>query len=423
MQRDPIRETLIKVLVVFSLASFGVDLPTPGVTEVALSLASARAAHAAVDGTDHGFVECGPVVRAVVFWANGCPHCHEVIARVLPRIAGGYGASFDLRLIEIRTAADVECFFRTAAAFGFRKGEVGVPFLVIGDRALVGSAQIAAELPAVIERYLALGGVDFPGLPDLDYLRAALPSGAPIGEGPARRAPTTEARASQPTRRAPEPPAAVPGPPSAQPQPRPIGFNVALLVLAGMSAALIYAGRSALLVIRYRGSGPTPATPGLVIPILALAGLAVAGYLAYVETQGILAVCGPVGDCNAVQSSPYARLFGVLPVGVLGAIGYVAILAAWLWRRFGTGRQARGAPAMILGMAVFGVGFSLYLTYLEAFVIGAVCAWCLASAGIITLVMLFSLGPGLRVLIGPGVGVGPRAYGSAPKAAGRTRNA
>ena len=46
-----------------------------------------------------------------------------------------------------------------------------------------------------------------------------------------------------------------------------------------------------------------------------------AGYLTYVETQLVQAVCGPVGDCNAVQSSSYARLFGVLPVGVLGASG------------------------------------------------------------------------------------------------------
>ena len=61
-------------------------------------------------------------------------------------------------------------------------------------------------------------------------------------------------------------------------------------------------------------------------------------YLSYVETQMVEAVCGPVGDCNTVQSSPYSRLFGVLPMGVVGAVGYVAILAAWLVNRLGSGR-------------------------------------------------------------------------------------
>ena len=128
----------------------------------------------------------------------------------------------------------------------------------------------------------------------------------------------------------------------------------------------------------------------------ALAGLAVAGYLTYVETQLVQAVCGPVGDCNAVQSSSYARLFGVLPVGVLGAAGYVGILAAWLLNRLGRGRLAAKAPVAVLVMTLFGVIFSIYLTYLELFVIRAVCIWCLTSAVIITLLMLLSLKPELQ---------------------------
>jgi len=52
-------------------------------------------------------------------------------------------------------------------------------------------------------------------------------------------------------------------------------------------------------------------------------GLFIAGYLAYVETTGSTALCGPVGNCNAVQLSTYARLFGVLPIAYVGLIGYV----------------------------------------------------------------------------------------------------
>ena len=166
--------------------------------------------------------------------------------------------------------------------------------------------------------------------------------------------------------------------------------------MIGMVASLIYAG---IRLVRDDGGEMSRfAQVGWTVltPLLALAGLAVAGYLTYVETQLVQAVCGPVGDCNAVQSSSYARLFGVLPVGVLGAAGYVGILAAWLLNRLGRGRLAAKAPVAVLVMTLFGVIFSIYLTYLELFVIRAVCIWCLTSAVIITLLMLLSLKPELQ---------------------------
>jgi uncharacterized membrane protein len=98
-----------------------------------------------------------------------------------------------------------------------------------------------------------------------------------------------------------------------------------------------------------------------------------------------------VGDCNTVQSSPYAKLFGLIPIGLVGAVGYIAILAAWLWRRFRTDALSRIAGPVMFGMALFGTLFSVYLTYLELFVIHAVCIWCLTSAVIITLLMLLGL--------------------------------
>jgi uncharacterized membrane protein len=115
-----------------------------------------------------------------------------------------------------------------------------------------------------------------------------------------------------------------------------------------------------------------------------------------VETQAIPAVCGPVGDCNAVQSSPYARLFGILPVGLLGVAGYLGILAAWLYPRIWHNQYAVYMPIAVFGMTFFGVLFSLYLTILEPFVIKAVCAWCITSAVIMTLLLLLSLKPALQ---------------------------
>ena len=137
---------------------------------------------------------------------------------------------------------------------------------------------------------------------------------------------------------------------------------------------------------------PTHRWSGLV-PVLCLIGLGVAGYLAYVETARVEAVCGPVGDCNTVQQSEYARLFGVLPIGLLGVVGYIMIFLSWSISRSANQRHAAYASLTVSGMAAFGVFFSIYLTFLEPFVIGATCAWCLSSAIVMTALLWLSLPP------------------------------
>jgi uncharacterized membrane protein len=107
---------------------------------------------------------------------------------------------------------------------------------------------------------------------------------------------------------------------------------------------------------------------------LAVLGTAIAGYLTWIHYAGLDPICLAGGSCERVQASPYARLAGV-PVALLGLAAYVAILAASALR----GEAGRVAGAFL---ALAGVGFSGYLTYLEVAEIHAICQWCVASAAV-----------------------------------------
>ena len=88
-----------------------------------------------------------------------------------------------------------------------------------------------------------------------------------------------------------------------------------------------------------------------------------------------------------MQSSSYARVLGILPVGILGLLGYTAILITWIIQRVRDDKWADYAKLAMLGMALFGTLYSIYLTYVEIWVIEAVCMWCLSSAVLIAILM------------------------------------
>ena len=115
---------------------------------------------------------------------------------------------------------------------------------------------------------------------------------------------------------------------------------------------------------------------------VALAGLGVAGYLTAVRASGGDPACVVGGGCTTVQDSEYAELAGI-PVAVLGLLAYGALLVAAI---------LPGPAGRALGLftAIVGVGFSAWLTYAEIFLIEAICAWCVASAVLITLALVLA---------------------------------
>jgi uncharacterized membrane protein len=131
---------------------------------------------------------------------------------------------------------------------------------------------------------------------------------------------------------------------------------------------------------------------------LSILGLLVAGYLAYVEFSQVAPVCGPVGECGLVQSSPYARLFGQIPVAVLGLVFFTVMLGVYLAIQSGALHPTGPVITRWISLTILGTLFSIYLTVVEIFMIRAVCMWCLTSA-VLTAGLLVILASQNRKLI------------------------
>ena len=127
---------------------------------------------------------------------------------------------------------------------------------------------------------------------------------------------------------------------------------------------------------------PEFARPDWIVVGLALVGLAVAGYLSALKLGGSQAfLCRDGSGCDLVQASRYSLLAGV-PTAMWGAGMYLAIaVLAWMPR---TARRWQAAFMLASGA----VAFSLYLTYISIFVIGATCPYCLASGGVAVALLL-----------------------------------
>lgn len=137
---------------------------------------------------------------------------------------------------------------------------------------------------------------------------------------------------------------------------------------------------------------------------LALAGIGVAGYLTLAHYRQQILVCG-VGDCQTVQNSPYAEIGGI-PIALLGTGMYLTLVglgvARWRWPE-----RSDLVTSVAFAVALAGTLYAAYLTYLEIWVIRAICQWCVVSA-VLTLGILAVELYGLQRLLGTAEGFTPR---------------
>ena len=311
------------------------------------------------------------VVYAVLFYSPTCSHCAKLDREILPALQEKYGNKLVIVRLNVISAAGSKIYEKALELFKVPEERIRVPALIIGETFLVGTVEIPEKSPGLINAALSKGGLNWPDLPGLHeqfVAQASIhPENLSIWQFMAYKF-----------------------------KQDPLANGIAVIVLIIMVVSLI----AAVVITLSSVKAPKVLTilPGWIIPPMAVIGLAVAVYLSYVEVSEMNAVCGPVGNCNAVQDSPYAKLFGILPIAVMGMGGYIAILAVWFFQQFGPAPLKRQARLVLWGLGIFSVLFSSYLTFLEPFVIGATCALCLASAVVVTIILWVSILPARKAL-------------------------
>jgi uncharacterized membrane protein len=126
------------------------------------------------------------------------------------------------------------------------------------------------------------------------------------------------------------------------------------------------------------------------IALLSMGGVVLATYLSLYKLGMISELTCAVGSCETVQLSRWATFLG-LPVAVWGIGAYLAVLGIALVGLQPAFVGSRVISWLLVGLNAWNVLFSGWLTYLELFVINAICMWCVVSAVLILIIFALSL--------------------------------
>ncbi|MBE9524635.1 MAG: vitamin K epoxide reductase family protein [Chloroflexi bacterium] len=123
--------------------------------------------------------------------------------------------------------------------------------------------------------------------------------------------------------------------------------------------------------------------------ILVIVGLIDSVYLAWLKFANATAACGNIGDCESVNSSPYAEVAGI-PIALFGAGAYFIMLLLLILE---PRNKFWGANATLglFGISLVGVLYSAYLTYVEIAILHAICPYCVLSAVVLVILLAISI--------------------------------
>lgn len=131
-------------------------------------------------------------------------------------------------------------------------------------------------------------------------------------------------------------------------------------------------------------------TKRMIVAALALAGIFLALYLLLYKLGMIGALTCNVGSCETVNTSKWARFLGI-PVAGWGVAWYMATFAMAVASIQGRFADSPGISLALLVMTTTGLIFSAYLTWLELFVIHAICQWCVVSAVLVLVMFILTV--------------------------------
>jgi len=140
--------------------------------------------------------------------------------------------------------------------------------------------------------------------------------------------------------------------------------------------------------VRASGLRATERWPLRLALAFSLGGAAVAAYLVRLHAviagnpkRGVCTFTDTI-SCDVVLASPYAAI-GPIPVALIGLLGFAILAALAAWRLWGGARSPRWLPSALALVAGFGLLFELVMTWVEFFVIRAVCPYCLTALALI----------------------------------------
>ncbi len=122
--------------------------------------------------------------------------------------------------------------------------------------------------------------------------------------------------------------------------------------------------------------------------LFTLAGAGVAAYLLHLHLviagnpkRGLCSFTETI-SCDKVLASPYAEIAGI-PVALIGLLGFAFLFGLAAWRLAGGGRSLHRLPGILALTAGCGLAYELGMTWIEVFVIGAACPYCLTALALL----------------------------------------